>query len=71
MNNITAKIGSFFEDLEFEKDEHRYNVGKQYLSSVSKLINSFHYPFQRDKISSDVAFRRNVEQKEVLALKYL
>jgi len=67
MDDKKGKLIVFFKELEFDKEQHAYNVGKNRLPSVSKLVSSFAYPFQRNKISSDVAFRRNVDQSEILA----
>ncbi|MBV1928914.1 MAG: PD-(D/E)XK nuclease family protein [Gammaproteobacteria bacterium] len=62
-----GKIEAYFKKLEFNKEAHTYKVGEVAMSSVSKLIGSFHYPFERQKISSNTAFRRNVDQSVVLA----
>lgn len=56
MEVVKAEILSFFKDLRFNEEEHKYFVnGKQLNYSVSGIIKKFHEPFKRDQISKDKA----------------
>lgn len=52
--------------VRFNPDDHSYWIGKRKLDSVSSLVKSLTPPFDRDRISKQVAFKKGISVEEVL-----
>lgn len=66
MENVTLNIENFFDKLEFDARQHRYNVNDLVLPSVSKLLNDFKYPFETDKVADFSAEKKGKTKAEIL-----
>lgn len=64
--NYKSAVISYFEKLEFNEEEHRYNVGVIPLTSVSATIKKYVEYVDFDMIAGFVAKKRGVDKQVVL-----
>lgn len=67
LENKKRYILDFFGSLEFNVEEHKYNVEDVKLKSVTTVIKDFTEPFDADRIAGYVAKSRKISKAEVLA----
>ena len=61
MDKIKKEIKTFFTGLEFNEEQHTYNVKSRYLTSVSKTISKYVEHVDFDMIAGFVAKKRTKE----------
>lgn len=66
MESTLLDIKDFFKELKFNEKKHLYTVNKEFLPSVSKLIEAFTVKFDEYSISLSVSQKTGVSQQEVL-----
>ena len=66
VESLYMKCGELFNHLNFDENNHIYTVEEQIIPSVSKLIQRYYKPFDKN-ISKMVARRRGVTEEQVLA----
>ena len=67
MKEMQNKIKEYFKELQFDAQQHSYEVRGKPLTSVSKTINKFVEKVDFDKIAGFVAKKRGITKEEVLA----